>query len=183
MRIHHILNGKLRARKGSNRALWSLSLAGGVLLLGLQPQLALADKVAEVFINPLPEARVTSSFGTRPWPIKDAGFREKRLHKGIDLAAPRGTRIQVPRGGVVTFSGTEGASGEVVVIDHGQGVETLYAHLDKRLVNKGDKVEQGQILGLVGATGKATGPHLHWEIHRDGKVVDPASQVPVLAQQ
>ena len=84
---------------------------------------------------------------------------------------------------MVTFSGTRGASGEVVIIDHGQGVETLYAHLDKRLVNKGDRVEQGEILGLVGSTGKATGPHLHWELHQDGKVVDPASQVPTLAKQ
>lgn len=183
MRIRHILNGKQGARKGSNGALWSLTLAGGALLLGLQPQLALAGKVAEAFINPLPEARVTSSFGMRPWPIKDAEHKKKRLHKGIDLGAPKGTRVQVPGAGVVTFSGTKGASGEVVIIDHGEGVETLYAHLDKRLVNKGDRVEQGQILGLVGSTGKATGPHLHWELHRDGEVVDPASQVPVLAKQ
>ncbi|MBB3059244.1 M23/M56 family metallopeptidase [Microbulbifer rhizosphaerae] len=183
LRIRHILNGKQSARKGSNKALWSMTLAGGVLVLGLQPQLALAGKVAEAFINPLPEARVTSGFGMRPWPIKDAEFKKKRLHRGIDLAAPRGTRVQVPKAGEVTFSGTMGASGEVVIIDHGQGVETLYAHLDKRLVNKGDRVERGQILGLVGSTGKATGPHLHWELHRDGKVVDPASQVPVLAEQ
>ena len=183
LRIRHILNGKQNARKGSNRALWSLTLAGGVLMLGLQPQLALASKAAEAFSNPLPEANVTSGFGMRPWPIKDAGFNEKRLHKGIDLGAPRGTQVQVPKAGVVTFSGTKGARGEVVIIDHGQGVETLYAHLDKRLVNKGDRVEQGQILGLVGSTGKATGPHLHWELHRDGKVVDPASQVPTLAKQ
>ncbi|MBB3059237.1 murein DD-endopeptidase MepM/ murein hydrolase activator NlpD [Microbulbifer rhizosphaerae] len=84
---------------------------------------------------------------------------------------------------MVIFSGAKGASGEVVIIDHGQGVETLYAHLDKRLVNEGDRVEQGQILGQVGSTGKATGPHLHWELRRDGEVVDPASQVPVLAKQ
>lgn len=182
LRIRHILNGKQSARKGSNRALWSLTLASGALVLGLQPQLALAGKVAEAFISPLPEATVTSGFGMRPWPIKDAEFKEKRLHKGIDLGAPRGTRVQVPRAGVVTFSGTMGASGEVVIIDHGEGVETLYAHLDKRLVNKGDSVEQGQTLGLVGSTGKATGPHLHWELHQDGKVVDPVSQVPVLAK-
>ncbi|WP_308366417.1 MULTISPECIES: M23/M56 family metallopeptidase [unclassified Microbulbifer] len=183
LRIHHILNGKQSARKGSNTALWSLTLAGGVLMLGMQPQLAQADKVAEAFINPLPEAKVTSGFGMRPWPIEDAEHKKKRLHKGIDLGAPRGTRVRVPGAGVVIFSGAKGASGEVVIIDHGQGVETLYAHLDKRLVNKGDRVEQGQILGLVGSTGKATGPHLHWELRRDGEVVDPASQVQVLAKQ
>jgi len=183
LRIRHILNGKQGARKGSNRALWSLSLAGGALLLGLQPQLALADKVAQAFINPLPEARVTSNFGMRSWPIKDTQYQQQRLHRGIDLAAPAGTRVQVPSAGIVTFSGTRGDSGEVIIIDHGEGVETLYAHLDKRLVTKGDSVEQGQVLGLVGSSGKATGPHLHWELHRNGEVVDPASLVPVLAKQ
>ncbi|WP_295801435.1 M23/M56 family metallopeptidase [uncultured Microbulbifer sp.] len=182
VRIRHILNGKQSARKGSSKTLWSLTL-GGVLILGLQPQLALAGKVAEAFINPLPDARVTSAFGMRPWPIKDADHNKQRLHKGMDLGAPRGTQVQVPRSGVVTFSGTRGARGEVVIIDHGQGVETLYAHLDKRLVSKGDRVEQGQILGLVGSTGKATGPHLHWELRQDGELVDPASQVPVFAKQ
>ncbi|WP_346837219.1 M23/M56 family metallopeptidase [Microbulbifer sp. SAOS-129_SWC] len=183
LRIRHILNGKPSARKGSNRALWSLTLAGGALILGLQPQLAQAGKVAEAFINPLPEARVTSSFGMRAWPIKDTQYKQQRLHRGIDLAAPSGTPVQVPGAGVVTFSGTMGDHGEVIIIDHGKGVETLYAHLDKRLVRKGDRVEQGQVLGLVGSSGKATGPHLHWELHRNGKLVDPASQVPALAQQ
>ncbi|HEY8570233.1 M23/M56 family metallopeptidase [Microbulbifer sp.] len=182
MRIRHILNGKLSARKRPNTALWAATL-GGALLLSLQPQLALADKVAEAFINPLPNAKVTSSFGMRPWPIKDEQHNKKRLHKGIDLSAARGTQIQVPKAGVVTFSGTDGARGEVVIIDHGNGTETLYAHLDKRLVNKGERVTQGQILGLVGSTGKATGPHLHWELHQDGEVVDPASQVPFFAKQ
>ncbi|WP_105101580.1 M23/M56 family metallopeptidase [Microbulbifer pacificus] len=182
MRIRHILDGKLGARKRSNRVLWAATL-GGALLLSLQPQLALADKVAEVFIHPLPDAKVTSSFGMRPWPIKDAEHNKKRLHKGVDLSAPRGTQVQVPKAGVVTFSGTKGASGEVIIIDHGNGTETLYAHLDKRLVNKGEKVVQGQVLGLVGSTGKATGPHLHWELHQDGEVIDPASQVPFLARQ
>lgn len=182
MRIRHILDGKLSARKRSNTALWSAAL-GGALLLSLQPQLALADKVAEAFIHPLPDAKVTSGFGMRPWPIKDADHNEKRLHKGIDLSAPRGTEIQVPKAGVVTFSGAKGASGEVVIIDHGNGIETLYAHLDKRLVNKGERVVQGQILGLVGSTGKATGPHLHWELRQNGEVIDPASQLPFFAEQ
>ncbi|WP_236250655.1 M23/M56 family metallopeptidase [Microbulbifer sp. ALW1] len=182
LRIRNILNGKPGAGKRSNGTLWSLTLASGLLVLGLQPQLAQAGKALEAFINPLPEAKVTSGFGMRPWPIKDAKYKEKRLHKGIDLAAPRGTQIQVPGSGVVTFSGTKGARGEVVIIDHGDGLETLYAHLDKRLVNKGDVVEQGQILGLVGSTGKATGPHLHWELRRDGQVIDPASQVPMQAK-
>ncbi|WP_341504021.1 M23/M56 family metallopeptidase [Gallaecimonas sp. GXIMD4217] len=184
LRIRHILTGKEGARKGCNKATWSLTLAGGVLLLGLQPQLALAGKAGvEAFVSPLPDARVTSSFGMRPWPFKDGQHKKQRLHKGIDLGAPRGTKVQVPAAGVVTFSGSKGASGEVVVIDHGNGMETLYAHLDKRLVDKGEQVGQGQILGLVGSTGKATGPHLHWELRQDGQVVDPASQVPVLAKQ
>lgn len=181
MRIRHILNGKQGARKGSNKALWSLTL-GGVLALGLQPQLALAGKVAEALISPLPDAKVTSGFGMRPWPIKDADHNKKRLHRGIDLAAPRGTEVQVPKAGVVTFSGLMGPHGEMVIIDHGDGMETRYSHLDKRLVNRGARVTQGQILGLVGSTGKATGPHLHWELRMDGELVDPATQVSAAAK-
>ena len=174
VRIRHILNGKHCARKGSNKALWSMTL-GGILLLGLQPQLALAGKLADALISPLPDAKVTSSFGMRPWPIKDAEYKKKRLHKGVDLAAPRGTQVQAPKAGVVIFSGSMGAHGEFVIIDHGEGMETRYAHLDKRLVSRDDRVEKGQILGLVGSTGKATGPHLHWELRLDGKLVDPVS--------
>ena len=181
VRIRHILNGKQGARKGSNKALWSLTL-GGVLALGLQPQLALAGKVAEALISPLPDAKVTSGFGMRPWPIKDADHNKKRLHRGIDLAAPRGTEVQVPKAGVVTFSGLMGPHGEMVIIDHGDGMETRYSHLDKRLVNRGARVTQGQILGLVGSTGKATGPHLHWELRMDGELVDPATQVSAAAK-
>lgn len=101
-------------------------------------------------------------------------LRVTRPHEGIDIAAPVGEPILAPSAGRVVFVGTKaGGYGKTVKIDHGHGVETLYAHASRLLVRRGERVERGQIIAEVGATGLVTGPHLHYEVLMDGQPVDP----------
>lgn len=106
------------------------------------------------------QGTVTSGFGLRNHPI----LRGRRMHKGLDIAAKRGTPIYTTGGGTVTFSGRKRGYGHVVIVDHGFGYSTLYAHCSKRLVDEGAKVSRGDIIALVGSTGRSTGPHLHYEV-------------------
>jgi murein DD-endopeptidase MepM/ murein hydrolase activator NlpD len=122
------------------------------------------------FIYPV-KAKITSPFGPRIHPI----FGVRSMHSGIDLAAPRGTAIKASEGGIVIYSGWYGGYGRVVIVDHSKGLSTLYAHLDAASVKVGDKVKQGQVVGYEGATGYATGPHLHFEVRNDGKPQNPVS--------
>ncbi|HEX5435925.1 MAG TPA: M23 family metallopeptidase [Gemmatimonadaceae bacterium] len=101
----------------------------------------------------------------------------RRPHDGIDVAAPMGTPIVAPAAGVVSFVGREHGYGNVLEIDHGNRIETKYAHCSRILVKKGQHVERGEKIALVGDTGLSTGPHLHYEIHVDGKVVNPLTYV------
>ena len=110
----------------------------------------------------------------------DFGFRTTvfvprvHMHHGIDIAAPSGTPILATGGGTVVFSGWhDGGYGFMVIIDHGIGIETLYAHNSRNLVRVGDEVERGQRIALVGSTGRSTGPHVHYEVLVDGVPVDP----------
>ena len=106
------------------------------------------------------QGRLTSHFGPRA--LKRG--QRVRLHKGTDFGAPRGTPIKSAGLGRVVHSGWMGAYGRAVAIDHGEGLTTLYAHMDKTLVKRGQKVEPGAPIGLVGNTGRSTGPHLHFEV-------------------
>ena len=94
-------------------------------------------------------------------------------HDGIDIDGVRGEDVRAVAAGIVVHSGSEGKYGKTVVIDHGNGVTTLYAHASRLLVREGDEVEQGQTIAEVGATGNARGTHLHFEVRRDGRPVDP----------
>lgn len=114
-------------------------------------------------------ARLSSPFGLRNHPITG----QRHFHAGIDVAAPSGTRVRPLRPGVVTFSGTQGGYGNTVIVRHADGIETLYAHLENNLVKAGDHVRLDTALGLVGSTGRSTGPHLHFEVRRNGHVFDP----------
>jgi murein DD-endopeptidase MepM/ murein hydrolase activator NlpD len=96
-----------------------------------------------------------------------------RPHEGIDVATPMGTPIEAPAAGVVAFSGRETGYGNVIVIDHGFGIRTKYAHCSKLIVGAGAKVTRGQQIALVGNTGLSTGPHLHYEVLVNGQPVDP----------
>ncbi|MGI5852703.1 MAG: murein hydrolase activator EnvC family protein [Bacillota bacterium] len=120
------------------------------------------------FIMPV-QARISSPFGWRMHPI----LGKEKFHSGIDLAAPRGTSVLAADDGVVISAGWQGGYGNTVIIDHGAGFTTLYAHNDKLLVKAKDKVVKGQTISKVGSTGLSTGPHLHFEVRIDGTPVDP----------
>ncbi len=113
--------------------------------------------------------KINSPFGWRRHPVT----RRRDFHTGIDIKAPRGRAIHAARGGRVEYSGWMGGYGRVVVIDHGDGHSTLYAHCSSLSVRKRQKVSQGQVIATVGTTGRTTGPHLHFEIRRGNKPVNP----------
>jgi murein DD-endopeptidase MepM/ murein hydrolase activator NlpD len=95
------------------------------------------------------------------------------MHTGIDIGASYGASVMAADGGVIIISEYSPSYGHYIVISHGNGMTTLYAHLSKRLVKEGDKVTQGQKIGLIGSTGNSTGPHLHYEISKNGSRVNP----------
>jgi len=113
--------------------------------------------------------RISSTFGWRRHPIT----RRNDFHTGIDIRASRGAPIHAARDGRVTFAGWMGAYGKTVVIDHGGGHSTLYAHASAILVRQGERVTTGQTIARVGSTGRSTGPHLHFEIRVNNRAVDP----------
>ena len=98
-------------------------------------------------------------------------------HTGLDIAATTGTPIKVVSDGTVTFAGWSGSYGKLVKIDHGNGVETWYAHTSKMYVTAGEQVSAGETIAAVGSTGNSTGPHLHFEIRINGKTVNPQNYV------
>lgn len=120
------------------------------------------------FIRPV-EGSITSGYGMRFHPI----LRKNKLHTGIDIGARSGTSVKAAASGVVIISGWMHAYGNTVVIDHGGGVSTLYAHCSSLDVRVGQEVKQGQTIAKVGSTGWSTGPHLHWEVRRNGQPVNP----------
>ncbi len=115
--------------------------------------------------------RVSSPYGMRQLDHED----EPRLHEGIDFAAPEGTPIRAARDGVVEFAGVRGGYGNTVVVDHGDGTKSLYAHASVLNVREGQRVRKGAEIAQVGSTGHSTGPHLHFEVRRNGEAVDPTS--------
>jgi len=120
------------------------------------------------FIRPV-SGRLTSGFGMRVHPI----FRVRKMHTGIDISAPAGTPIRAADSGVVVEAGYLRGYGYTVIIDHGGGVATLYAHCSALLVAVGQEVQRGQVIARVGSTGYSTGPHLHFEVRVNGEPVNP----------
>lgn len=115
------------------------------------------------------QGRATSEFGPRTHPVTGA----RRDHDGLDIAAPAGTPIVAAAAGTVTFAGRQGGYGNVVIVDHGHGTESRYAHQETIAVTAGQTVRAGQRIGSVGSTGLSTGPHLHFEVRRRGSAIDP----------
>ena len=114
--------------------------------------------------------RVASGFGYRIDPI----YKTVKLHAGLDFAAPQGTPIYATANGTVTVAGNTGNGyGNHVVINHGYGYETLYGHMVKVKARVGQQIKRGEVIGYVGSTGKSTGPHCHYEVHKNGQKIDP----------
>jgi murein DD-endopeptidase MepM/ murein hydrolase activator NlpD len=123
--------------------------------------------------TPLKGGWISSTYGNRSDPI--TGRRE--FHSGVDFVGPANSRVVALAAGVVSWSGPRSEYGNVVEVNHGDGVVTRYAHNKQNLVNQGDKVEKGQAIAVMGATGRVTGPHVHFEVIRDGVIVDPVDYI------
>lgn len=127
------------------------------------------DGFSAGFIMPL-EGRITSPYGAQRF----YNGEPRRPHYGIDIAGPVGAEIIAPAAGVVTLTDPDMYfEGGLIFVDHGQGFNSVFMHLSDILVEEGDVIEQGQVIGLVGATGRVTGPHLDWRIRWHGRNVDP----------
>jgi murein DD-endopeptidase MepM/ murein hydrolase activator NlpD len=112
---------------------------------------------------------VTSTFGLRRHPLSG----RRSMHKGIDIAGKHGSDIVAMADGLVIFSGRKSGYGKIVEVRHPDGLETRYAHNSKNLVSEGDLVTKGQVIAKLGSTGRSTGPHVHFEVRRDGEALDP----------
>ena len=120
--------------------------------------------------SPLQSSRVNSAFGARLHPVSG----KYRRHNGVDLAAATGTPVFATSSGSIRVAGWNGGYGLLITVDHGNGIETRYAHLSRLIVTRGQRVRTGEIIGFVGSTGNSTGPHLHYEIRQEGRPLDPA---------
>jgi murein DD-endopeptidase MepM/ murein hydrolase activator NlpD len=116
---------------------------------------------------------MTSRFGHRISPFTG----RKEFHKGVDIANREGTAILATANGIVSYAGKKGPMGNVIVIDHGHGMLTRYAHLSEALKKQGEKVKRGDIIAQMGNSGRSTGPHLHYEVHLNGVPVNPATYI------
>jgi len=126
-------------------------------------------------INPAAsqETWISSGFGYREDPFSGA----KRFHDGCDIVAPRGTPVIAPADGIVIFAGWSDGLGRTITIEHGYGYSTVYGHNDKLLVKKGDLVKRGDLIAKLGSSGRSTGPHLHYEVHLNERLVNPYKYV------
>ncbi|HEV8084899.1 MAG TPA: M23 family metallopeptidase [Chitinophagaceae bacterium] len=115
---------------------------------------------------------ITSNFGHRENPF---GGSNVETHKGLDIKGPMGAPVKAMAKGEVSFAGLRGGFGNCIILKHGNGFETLYGHLSKILVSSGQQIEIGQQIGNIGSTGRSTGPHLHYEVHRNGQKINPQS--------
>nr|PZN37749.1 MAG: hypothetical protein DIU70_12035 [Bacillota bacterium] len=186
-RLAQILSGLLDRPVEQWEAAWVEGLAGdlsdggdapGGWLLAVAPDepgsggwswrstwsgMAAGDRVVPV------EGPITSEFGWRVHPV----YGTPHFHAGVDIGAPAGTPVRAALSGQVQFAGAAGSYGLAAILDHGGGIHTLYGHMRVIRVRAGQEVAAGETLGEVGSTGLSTGPHLHFEVRRDGKPVDP----------
>ena len=144
-----------------------------------RPQPRLTTDLQPAFIWPTRQDApriINSGFGARVDPLSG----RQRYHKGLDIKAPASTPVVATADGVVAFSGWQSGYGHIVVIAHDDNIETAYAHLSQRRVETGQPVDAGQWIGDVGATGRVTAPHLHYEVRRGGTPVNPVAYLPQL---
>jgi len=141
---------------------------------GYKIDLSDAEEKLKKYLDAIPtlwpaSGRKNDSFGYRTDPFTG----KKTFHEGLDISASSGTPIKASASGVVEFAGKKGGYGNCVIINHGNGIKTLYAHASKLLVEEGRKVQKGDVIAKVGSTGRSTGPHLHFEVLVGGTPVDP----------
>ena len=153
-------------------ALVALGLGGGTALAG---GVMVSDATGATFEKPVAHSWISQGFGCTSFSFEpiDLACPGGHWHSGIDLAAARGTPVLATLPGVATVIVSATGYGIHVIIDHGDGLSSLYGHLDTVIVLSGEYVDAGQVIGTVGSTGNATGPHLHFEIRRDGIAEDP----------
>ena len=165
--------------KGTVRKIWAAAIVCSLLSASsLSPSLASAqspDRRAIVF--PIIAPRLSSKFGMRVHPIR----KFSRAHQGVDLAVPENSHVRAILGGRVVFAGDHAGYGKLITIDHGKGYASLYGHLSEIDVCLGQELQPGTLIGRVGATGAATGPHLHFEWRKAGKPLNPLKIFPSLA--
>lgn len=188
-----------RVQEGDN--LWTLAhkFKASQNQIILENELTDIDKlkVGQSLIIPLPlrkeESQLAMSKEFHPsrgfrtaffnWPVRGEitslfGPRDGRIHEGLDIAKEVGSSIKAARAGRVAFAGWRGSYGQTVIIDHGDGVRTLYAHASKLVVSEGKYVSAGQLVARVGNTGRSTGPHIHFEVLYKGTALDPLKFLP-----
>ncbi len=154
----------------------AIGLCGGTALAGG----AIATTASgTAFVKPLEHSRISQGFGCTSFRLEivDLACPGGHWHSGVDLAAPRGTLVLATLPGVATVIRSVTGYGLHVIVDHGGGLSSLYGHLDTVMVVDGEALSQGEIIGTVGSSGNATGPHLHFEVRRDNVPEDPQLDV------
>lgn len=150
------------------------------LALLVAPELSAAQAFnPDTVVFPILAPKLSSKYGKRKHPI----LRSTRHHSGVDLAAPANSHIRAIADGKVVFADRHGGYGKLVTILHGDGYSSMYGHLSEITVNPGQEVSAGDIIGRVGSTGRASGPHLHFEWRLNGKPQDPLKVFPSLAEK
>ena len=123
--------------------------------------------------RPILQGWMSSPFGKRVDPISGV----PAWHQGMDFAGPKGSEVVAVASGLVIYAGRKDGYGELVEVSHGEGFITRYGHHQELVVNVGDVVKKGDVVGLMGSTGRSTGPHVHFEVLRNGRAIDPANFV------
>jgi murein DD-endopeptidase MepM/ murein hydrolase activator NlpD len=166
--VHQVLSWIAQPRRERDHASGHSSDHASGHSAGDSADAALERALGLITVEPVTGAE-TSSYGYR----RDPFTRRRKLHKGVDYRAPRGTPVFAAGPGVVRIARRKSGYGRVIMLDHGAGVETRYAHLQSIEVDAGTRVSAGARIGTVGSTGRATGPHLHFELRIDGDAHDP----------
>ncbi len=146
-------------------------------------EISVGEELILPHARPEDEAVLAARGELYQWPLQGRitsyfGYRWGRMHTGIDIAAPQGTPVEASRSGRVSFAGWRGGYGQVIILDHGDGKTSWYAHLSSMDVGEGQMVDRGQVIGRVGMTGRSTGPHLHFEIRVNDDPQNPLDYLP-----
>jgi len=167
IRVNRILDPS-EIKQGSD-----LFIPGAKISLAFSKDLLKRSGVPAQFAWPCPRSRISSRFGYR----KDPFTKRRAFHPGLDIAPGYGANVKASMNGVVTHAGRMGGYGNLIVIRHSGGFQTRYGHLSRIRVKQGRYVSQGQIIGNVGNTGRSTGPHLHFEVRKNGKAENPLKYI------